>query len=68
MTLRQVGGALGIALFGSLVAGTCDERLDTAGLPPRAADAARDSLSGAAAARPADRGGPRPGHGPAGGG
>jgi hypothetical protein len=47
MTLRQVGGAVGIALLGSLVAGAYDDRLDTAGLPRGAADAARDSLSGA---------------------
>ncbi|MEU2915756.1 DHA2 family efflux MFS transporter permease subunit [Streptomyces massasporeus] len=47
MTLRQVGGAIGIALLGSLVAGAYDDRLDTAGLPQGAADAARDSLSGA---------------------
>ncbi|MGC9535544.1 MFS transporter [Streptomyces sp. UG1] len=47
MTLRQVGGAIGIALLGSLVAGSYGDRIDTAGLPEAAADAARDSLSGA---------------------
>ncbi|MEZ7158560.1 MFS transporter [Streptomyces sp. MAD19A] len=47
MTLRQVGGAVGIALLGSLVAGTYTARLDTTGLPGSAADAAGESLSGA---------------------
>lgn len=47
MTLRQVGGAVGIALLGSLVADTYADRLDTAGLPAPAAEAARESLSGA---------------------
>ncbi|MFC8836329.1 hypothetical protein ACFT8V_24570 [Streptomyces griseoincarnatus] len=49
MTLRQVGGAVGIALLGSLVAGTYAARLDTTGLPcpGPAADAAGESLSGA---------------------
>ncbi|MFV0133950.1 MFS transporter [Streptomyces sp. HMX87] len=47
MTLRQVGGAIGIALLGSLVAGAYGDRLDTAGLPASAAETARDSVSGA---------------------
>ena len=47
MTLRQVGGAIGIALLGSLLAGAYDERLNTEGLPARAAEAAHDSLTGA---------------------
>ncbi|GAA0632858.1 DHA2 family efflux MFS transporter permease subunit [Streptomyces thermocarboxydovorans] len=47
MTLRQVGGAVGIALLGSLVADTYADRLDTTGLPAPAAEAARESLSGA---------------------
>ncbi|WP_151479392.1 DHA2 family efflux MFS transporter permease subunit [Streptomyces albicerus] len=47
MTLRQVGGAIGIALLGSLLAGAYDDRLDTTGLPARAAEAAHDSLTGA---------------------
>lgn len=47
MTLRQVGGAIGIALLGSLVADVYAGRLDTAGLPAPAADAARETLSGA---------------------
>jgi EmrB/QacA subfamily drug resistance transporter len=44
MTLRQVGGAIGIALLGSLLAGVFRDRLDTAGLPASAADAAGDSV------------------------
>ncbi|MFI9821628.1 MFS transporter [Streptomyces sp. NPDC052013] len=47
MTLRQVGGAIGIALLGSLVADTYADRVDTTGLPAPAAEAARESLSGA---------------------
>ncbi|MER6087316.1 MFS transporter [Streptomyces bluensis] len=47
MTLRQVGGAIGIALLGSLVAGSYGDRVDTARLPAEAADAARASLTGA---------------------
>ncbi|GGW85185.1 MFS transporter [Streptomyces malachitofuscus] len=47
MTLRQVGGAVGIALLGSLVADVYSGRLDTAALPAPAAEAARESLSGA---------------------
>ncbi|MEU6255602.1 DHA2 family efflux MFS transporter permease subunit [Streptomyces sp. NPDC047043] len=44
MTLRQVGGAIGIALLGSLLASTFRDRLDVAGLPARAADTAGDSV------------------------
>ncbi|MGX2994852.1 MFS transporter [Streptomyces sp. JNUCC 64] len=47
MTVRQVGGALGIALLGSLLSGTYGERLDgaaTGGLPPGAEDTARESV------------------------
>ncbi|MEG3630549.1 MFS transporter [Streptomyces poriticola] len=47
MTLRQVGGAIGIALLGSLVAGAYGARLDTAGLPAAEAEAALESVSGA---------------------
>ncbi|MFE9772657.1 hypothetical protein ACFYOV_13430 [Streptomyces sp. NPDC005931] len=47
MTLRQGGGALGIALLGSLVADTYPARLDTSLLPAPAAEAARESLSAA---------------------
>ncbi|MGP3954159.1 DHA2 family efflux MFS transporter permease subunit [Streptomyces sp. 7N604] len=44
MTLRQVGGAIGVALLGSLLAGAYTDRLDTGGLPDPAADAAGDSV------------------------
>ena len=44
MTMRQVGGAIGIALLGSLLAGTFRDRLDVTGLPAGAADTARDSV------------------------
>ncbi|UXY29589.1 MFS transporter [Streptomyces sp. HUAS TT20] len=44
MTLRQVGSAVGIALLGSLLAGTFRDRLDVTGLPARAADTAGDSV------------------------
>jgi hypothetical protein len=49
MTLRQVGGALGVALLGSLLAQAYTSRLDLAGLPAPVADVARDSVAGAAA-------------------
>ncbi|GGD10513.1 DHA2 family efflux MFS transporter permease subunit [Nocardioides daphniae] len=53
MTLRQTGGALGVALLGSLLAEGYTGRVDTAGLPAAAAAAARESIAGAltAAAR-----------------
>ncbi|WP_030595115.1 DHA2 family efflux MFS transporter permease subunit [Streptomyces fulvoviolaceus] len=44
MTLRQVGGAIGIALLGSLLAGTFRDRLDVTGLPAQAADTAGESV------------------------
>lgn len=44
MTVRQVGSAVGIALLGSLLSGVYLDRLDTGGLPPKAADAAGDSV------------------------
>ncbi|MFD9393681.1 DHA2 family efflux MFS transporter permease subunit [Streptomyces sp. NPDC060000] len=44
MTLRQVGGAIGIALLGSLLASTFRDRLDVTGLPAPAADTAGDSV------------------------
>ncbi|NUP16356.1 MAG: DHA2 family efflux MFS transporter permease subunit [Streptomyces sp.] len=44
MTLRQVGGAIGIALLGSLLAGVFRDRLDVTGLPARAADTAGESV------------------------
>ena len=50
MTLRQTGGALGVALLGSLLAEGYASRVNTAGLPPEAAAAARESIAGALAA------------------
>ncbi|MES5816677.1 DHA2 family efflux MFS transporter permease subunit [Streptomyces sp. RG80] len=44
MTLRQVGGAIGIALLGSLLSGTFRDRLDVTGLPAKAADTAGESV------------------------
>lgn len=44
MTLRQVGGAIGIALLGSLLAGAFRDRLDVTGLPAAAADTAGHSV------------------------
>ncbi|MGW6733211.1 DHA2 family efflux MFS transporter permease subunit [Streptomyces sp. NPDC055013] len=44
MTLRQVGGAIGIALLGSLLAAAFRDRLDVTGLPARAADTAAESV------------------------
>ncbi|MFF3844957.1 MFS transporter [Streptomyces sp. NPDC002328] len=44
MTLRQVGGAIGIALLGSLLASAYRDRLDVTGLPPDAAGTAGDSV------------------------
>ncbi|MEV5435634.1 MFS transporter [Streptomyces sp. NPDC052682] len=44
MTLRQVGGALGIALLGSLLAGAFRARLDVTGLPEPAAGTAGESV------------------------
>jgi EmrB/QacA subfamily drug resistance transporter len=48
-TLRQVGGALGVALLGSLLAARYRHGLDLHALPGPAADAARDSVNGAVA-------------------
>ncbi|MEV1330425.1 MFS transporter [Micromonospora costi] len=47
MTLRQAGGALGVALLGSLLSQVYLDRLDVTGLPAPAAEAARDSIAGA---------------------
>lgn len=49
MTLRQTGGALGVALLGSLLAEGYADRVETAGLPAEAATAARESIAGALA-------------------
>jgi len=46
MALRQVGGALGVAVLGSLASAAYTGRLDVGGLPAPAADAARDSVAG----------------------
>jgi EmrB/QacA subfamily drug resistance transporter len=46
---RQVGGALGVALLGSVLAAAYTDRLDVSGLPAPAAHAATDSVSGAVA-------------------
>lgn len=48
-TVREVGGALGVAVLGSLVAGRYGHAMEatTATLPPEARHAARDSLGGA---------------------
>ncbi len=43
-TLRQVGGAIGIAILGSLLSGAFTSRLDTGGLPEPAAAAAEESV------------------------
>ncbi|WP_067455795.1 DHA2 family efflux MFS transporter permease subunit [Actinomadura macra] len=52
-TLRQTAGALGVAGLGSLLSAVYRDHVRTAGLPGEAADTARDSIGGAAAA--ADR-------------
>ncbi|MDQ0599290.1 EmrB/QacA subfamily drug resistance transporter [Streptomyces canus] len=44
LTLRQVGGAIGIALLGSLLAAAFQDRLDVTGLPAQAADTAENSV------------------------
>ncbi|MEU9292022.1 MFS transporter [Streptomyces sp. NPDC048275] len=46
-TLQQLGGVLGVAGLGSLLGYGYLDRLSTDGLPAQAADAARDSVSGA---------------------
>jgi len=49
MTLRQVAGALGVAVLGSLSSAAYTGRLTTAGRPAAVAAAARDSVNGAVA-------------------
>ena len=44
MTMRQVGGAIGVALLGSLPAAGFRDRLDVTGLPARAADTVGESV------------------------
>src|SRR4051794_1169983 len=46
MALRQVGGALGVAVLGSLASAAYTGRLDLSGLPAQAAAAAHDSVAG----------------------
>jgi EmrB/QacA subfamily drug resistance transporter len=46
-TLQQVGGVLGVAGLGSLLSYGYLHRISTDGLPAQAADAARDSVTGA---------------------
>jgi EmrB/QacA subfamily drug resistance transporter len=47
MTLRQAGGALGVALLGSVLSQIYTANLNVTGLPPSAAAAAHDSIAGA---------------------
>ncbi|MEV5505780.1 DHA2 family efflux MFS transporter permease subunit [Streptomyces orinoci] len=47
MTLRQVAGAIGLAILGSVIAGSYTAHLDTGRLPHPAASAAQDSVIGA---------------------
>ncbi|MEU0108436.1 MFS transporter [Streptomyces sp. NPDC006251] len=49
MTLRQAGGALGVAVLGSLLAQGYTDKLAAPGLPGPAAEAARDNIAGALA-------------------
>lgn len=49
MTLRQTGGALGVALLGSLLAQGYTDRLNVTGLPSETAAAAQESIAGALA-------------------
>src|SRR3954469_357320 len=46
MALRQVGGALGVAVLGSLAGAAYTGRLDVTGLPGQAAHAAQESVAG----------------------
>lgn len=48
-TFRQVGGALGVALLGSVLSAAYTRHLDVTGLPAPAAHAARDTVAGAVA-------------------
>ncbi|MDG9720198.1 MFS transporter [Streptomyces sp. DH24] len=43
-TIRQVGGAFGIALLGSMLNGSFTDKLDTTGVPEQAAEAAKESV------------------------
>src|SRR5690606_36756092 len=46
-TTREVGGAIGIALLGSLAASAYRDAVDVSGLPDEAAAAASESIGGA---------------------
>ncbi|WP_181786421.1 MFS transporter [Streptomyces phytophilus] len=48
-TLRQVGGAIGIALLGSVLNAVFTSKVDTSGVPAEAADAAEESVVAAQA-------------------
>jgi EmrB/QacA subfamily drug resistance transporter len=47
MTLRQAGGAVGVAMLGSLLSQVYTDRLQVTGLPATAATVAQDSIAGA---------------------
>jgi hypothetical protein len=49
MALRQVGGALGVAILGSVLGAAYTDRLDVTGLPAPAVHAARESVAAALA-------------------
>ena len=49
-TVREVGGALGVAVLGSVLASQYTSTIDTAGVPGPAAGAAGESLGGAVVA------------------
>jgi Na+/melibiose symporter-like transporter len=49
MALRQVGGALGVAILGSVLGAAYTDRLDVTGLPGPAAHTARESVAAALA-------------------
>jgi len=46
-TTRELGGALGIAVLGSIVASAYRSEVDVSGLPPQAAEAASESIGAA---------------------
>lgn len=46
-TTRELGGALGIAIFGSIAAGSYRSHIDTTGLPDDVAEVAGESIGGA---------------------
>lgn len=48
-TLRQVGGAIGIALLGSVLSAVFTDKVDTSGVPPEAVEAAEESVVAAQA-------------------